>query len=45
MKFFAAQDGVAHHLFALERALPDSQSEMAVEDVQNSTGFDFDIDA
>ncbi len=44
-QFFAEQDGVAHHLFALERSFPRTQPQMTVEDVKDRTGLDLQIDA
>src|SRR5688572_15189885 len=45
VKFFAEQDGVAQHLFPLERSFPRGQSQMAVKDVEDRTGLYFEIHA
>ncbi len=45
VQFFAEQDGVAHHLSPLKRALPRTQPQMAIEDVKDGPGLDFEINA
>ena len=45
VQIFAEQDRVAQHPVSLEDALTKRQSEVAVEDVENSTRLDDEIDA